>query len=137
MKQTILFFTALIVALLILFKLGKYTYISGDLSLEIGMTIIAGVFFVAGGYLNRKPIRKKPIPIQKINSEKISQLGLSKREYEVLIEISAGLSNKEVAEKLFVSESTIKTHVSNLLLKLDARRRTQAIRKAKDHHIIA
>jgi len=57
-------------------------------------------------------------------------------ESEVLQAISEGLSNKEIAEKLFLSESTIKTHVSNLLVKLNAKRRTQAIQIAKEHQII-
>ena len=54
----------------------------------------------------------------------------------ILKAISEGLSNKEIGEKLFVSESTVKTHVSNLLVKLDAKRRTQAVQKAKAYHII-
>ena len=75
--------------------------------------------------------------IDKINLfRKIEELGLSKREYEVLQEIALGLSNQEIADKLFVSESTIKTHVSNLLIKLDAKRRTQAIRISKSLNII-
>ena len=54
----------------------------------------------------------------------------------MLQNISEGLSNKEIAEKLFLSESTIKTHVSNILLKLDAKRRTQAVQRAKAFQII-
>lgn len=73
----------------------------------------------------------------KIDKNQIKQLGLSAREYEVLVEIKNGLSNKEIANKLFVSESTIKTHVSNMLLKLDVKRRTQAIQKAKELQIIS
>ena len=68
--------------------------------------------------------------------QKIEELGLSKREYEVLKEIANGLSNKQIADRLFVSESTVKTHVSNVLLKLDAKRRTQAIRVAKQMGIL-
>ena len=66
----------------------------------------------------------------------IDELGLSKREYEVLKEVAFGLSNQEIADKLFVSESTIKTHVSSLLVKLNAKRRTQAIQVSKDFNII-
>ena len=54
----------------------------------------------------------------------------------MLQNIAEGLSNKEIAEKLFLSESTIKTHVSNLLVKLDAKRRTQAVTIAKSHQIL-
>ena len=86
--------------------------------------------------INKKTLRKKAIPDISINTEKIAELGISKREYEVLLQISKGQSNKEIADELFVSESTVKTHVSNLLLKLDAKRRTQAIQKAKNMGII-
>ena len=73
---------------------------------------------------------------KEIDKEKIEELGLSNREYEVLEQIAQGLSNKEIAEKLFVSESTVKTHVSNLFIKLDAQRRTQAIQIAKESGIL-
>lgn len=66
----------------------------------------------------------------------IETLGLSKREYEVLCELAKGHSNKEIASLLFVSESTIKTHVSNVYTKLDVKRRTQAIQKAKQLQIL-
>jgi ATP/maltotriose-dependent transcriptional regulator MalT len=62
--------------------------------------------------------------------------GISKREYEVLILIAQGLSNREIAEKLFVSTHTVKSHSSSLFAKLDVRRRTEAIKKAKDLWII-
>ena len=68
--------------------------------------------------------------------KKIKDLEITSREYQVLQCISEGLSNKEIGEKLFLSESTIKTHVSNLLLKLNAKRRTQAIQIAKTYKII-
>lgn len=136
MKKTVFVFSALIIAILALFQLSKYAYISGDISIEIGIAVIALVFFVIGVYINKKSLRKGNIEPQKIDSEKIEILGISKREYEVLIGISEGLSNREIADKLFVSESTIKTHVSNLLVKLDAKRRTQAIQRAKALQIL-
>ncbi|MBO0323823.1 response regulator transcription factor [Muricauda sp. CAU 1633] len=137
MKKTIFVFSALIIALLVLFQLSKYAYLSGDISIEITIAIIAIAFFFIGIYINQKALRKKENAIPPIDLEKIEQLGISQREYEVLIEISKGLSNKEIADTLFVSESTIKTHVSNLLVKLDAKRRTQAIQKAKDLQILS
>ena len=136
MKKTIFVFSALIIALLILFQLSKYAYISGDLSIEFVIAVIAIVFFIIGVIINKKTLRKKAIPDISINTEKIAELGISKREYEVLLQISKGQSNKEIADELFVSESTVKTHVSNLLLKLNAKRRTQAIQKAKNMGII-
>lgn len=136
MKKTVLTFGLLILALLVLFQLSKYTLVSGDSNIEIVMAAVAVVFFSIGIYLNKRSLHKSVLPDSEIDFEKIDVLDLSKREYEVLKEISLGLSNKEIGDKLFVSESTIKTHVSNILVKLDAKRRTQAVQIAKEMHII-
>lgn len=136
MKKTILVFGLLILALLLLFQFSKYAVISGNLNSEIVIAIIAIVFFFIGVYLNKKSLHKQYNNYAEINHKKIEDLAISKREYEVLLGISDGLSNKEIGEKLFVSESTVKTHVSNLLSKLNAKRRTQALQIAKDLKII-
>ena len=134
MKKTVFVFSALIVALLLLFKLSEYTYLSGNITIQIAIGTVAIVFFIVGIYINKKSLKKEKIDF--IDHQKIEELGISKREYEVLVQISKGFSNKEIADVLFLSESTIKTHVSNLLVKLDSKRRTQAIQKAKDLHIL-
>lgn len=136
MKKTVLVFSLLILALLLLFQFSKYTVISGDLNIEYIMAIIAIVFLGIGIFINKKTQKQPKTFNNQINLQKVEELGLSKREYEVLKEVALGLSNQEIAEKLFVSESTIKTHVSNLLLKLNAKRRTQAIQISKDLNII-
>jgi len=92
------------------------------------------VFLGIGLYINKRGTSNTSSDL--INHTKIKNLGISSREYEVLVEIAKGLSNKEIGEKLHVSESTVKTHVSNLLVKLNAKRRTQAIQIAKDLSII-
>ena len=138
MRKTILVFSALIIALLVLFQLSQYSVTSGNWKIEFVIAGIAVVFFIIGVYINKKSLQKDPpsnISVT-INEEKIAALGISKREYEILGKIHEGLSNKEIAEQLFVSESTVKTHVSNLFVKLDAKRRTQAIQKAKEYQII-
>lgn len=136
MKKTIFVFTLLILALFLLFQLSKYAMISGNLNFEIVVAVIAIVFFFVGVYLNKKSLHKKKVISTEINHKKIQDLEISNREYEVLQAISEGLSNKEIADKLYLSESTIKTHVSNLLVKLNAKRRTQAIQIAKEFQII-
>lgn len=136
MKKTILVFALLIVALFTIFKISKYSIVFGNTSIEYIITIIAVVFFVIGIYINKKSLHQPLKLATEIDAQKIEELEISKREYEVLKGISLGLSNKEIADKLFISESTIKTHVSNLLVKLDAKRRTQAIQIAKDHNIL-
>jgi DNA-binding NarL/FixJ family response regulator len=136
MKKTILVFTLLILAIILLFHISKYAIISGNLNFETTIAIIAVVFFFIGVYLNKKSLNNRKAVETEISHQKIQDLEISHREYEVLQAISEGLSNKEIADKLFLSESTIKTHVSNLLVKLNAKRRTQAIQIAKEHQII-
>lgn len=71
-----------------------------------------------------------------IDDAMLEELGISKREYEVLQLIAKGMTNKQVADVLFVSENTIKTHIANLFAKLDVNRRTQAVQRAKELNIL-
>ena len=136
MKKTIFVFSSLIISLLILFQLSNYSLLFGSSKLEIIIALIAIVFFITGIVVYKKIVFKKPILKNDIDHQKIKDLGITKREYEVLKEVAKGHSNLEIANKLFVSESTIKTHVSNILLKMDVSRRTQAVQKAKELNII-
>lgn len=137
MKHTILVFGGLILACLLLFRVSEYALVSGDLKVEIVLAVTALLFLGIGLYLRRSPpAEPKPLPVSQINEEQLKSLGLSNREYEVLGHIAAGLSNREIAETLFLSESTVKTHVSNLLSKLDVKRRTQAVERARVMGII-
>ncbi|MEM8764102.1 MAG: response regulator transcription factor [Bacteroidota bacterium] len=137
MKKTIFVFSALIISLLVLFKISTYSYTSGNSRIEYVISGIAIVFFGIGLYINRRSPSKKNLEPKAINLGKLDDLGISKREYEVLVQIAKGLSNKEIGDTLHLSESTVKTHVSNLLVKLDAKRRTQALQRAKELNIIA
>lgn len=136
MRKTILVFSLLILAVLLLFKFSQYTIDSGNVKTEIVISVIAILFFSIGVYINKKSGSASPNRSHNIDHEQIKSLDITAREYEVLTSISEGLSNKEIGEKLFLSESTIKTHVSNLLLKLNAKRRTHAIQIAKRLKII-
>lgn len=136
MKKTIIVFSLLILALLLLFQISTYAIVFGNLKVELAIAIIAIVFLIVGIYINKKSLRKSVINSPEINHQKIKDLEITSREYEVLQAISEGLSNKEIAQELCLSESTIKTHVSNLLAKLNAKRRTQALQIAKNYKII-
>ena len=135
MKKTILVFGALILALLVLFQMSKYSITANNLQIEYVIAAVAVLFFIIGLLIQKKIKNEKSVSTE-IDETKIADLGISKREYEILTKISEGLSNREIAEKLFVSESTVKSHVSNLFVKLNAKRRTQAIQKAKALKII-
>lgn len=136
MKKTVVLFGSLICIMLSLFQLGTYAVFSPGLSPEIILVAVAVIFFLTGTLLNYGNLQKKQPVQQEINTIKLQALALSTREYQVLKEIAFGLSNKEIATKLYLTESTIKTHVSNLFVKLNAKRRTQAIQIAKKMGII-
>jgi ATP/maltotriose-dependent transcriptional regulator MalT len=71
-----------------------------------------------------------------LNAQKLKEVGLTAREHEILALIAQGLSNREIGEKLFVSENTVKTHSSRLFEKMQVNRRMQAVEKGKDLGLI-
>lgn len=138
-RRTILIYAAAMAVLIGLLKFVEYQYFVRDIPLEFYVGTVAIMFTAlgiwAGLRLTRPKIVRSADPFQ-LDEANLRTLGISKREYEVLELIAQGLSNQEIAERLFVSTSTVKTHVSSVLAKLDARRRTQAIQRAKELHII-
>jgi two-component system, NarL family, response regulator LiaR len=148
-KKHILLYGLLGGALIALLKIIEYRYLVLERSVEIYGGLIAVVFAVTGIWLGLKLTRKTvevrevqvPVPVPTRgpftrNEEKLEQLGITRRELEILELIAAGLSTREIAEKIFVSENTVKTHSSRLLGKLGARRRTQAVQLGKDFGLI-
>lgn len=127
-------FGLLALALIGLLYLSKYSLFMRDRGQEVMIAVIAlaliGLGILISGY-----VKKQNNP-DEIDKAKIKKLGISQREYEVLSLINEGKSNLQIAELLFISESTVKTHVSNLLVKLDAKRRTEAVTQAKKMNII-
>ena len=142
MRPIIIGFGLLILSLLILFRIAEVNFIQGNVKLEIIVAIAAVIFFVAGLYINHRNTLQEQNTTQQaehrgvIDFEALKRSGLTNREHEVLIKMAAGMSNQEIAQSLFLSESTVKTHVSNILFKLDAKRRTQAIQVAKQKNIV-
>ncbi|WP_305982735.1 response regulator transcription factor [Roseivirga thermotolerans] len=139
MFKVILRFGLIIAALLILFQLSKMSLLIPDTSSDLILGLVGAAFIGLGIYLGLK-FRKVEIvevgPVIEIDEQQIEALGLTEREMEVLRLIASGLSNVEIGEKLFVSENTVKTHVSNLFVKLDVKRRTQAVTRAKELRVI-
>ncbi|SNT29619.1 transcriptional regulator, LuxR family [Ekhidna lutea] len=117
--------------LMVLLQVIHYKAMVRDIQMELFGGIIGLLFLVFGIWLGMKLFNKN-------TSEKYdgSKLGLSKREVEVLELLAQGFSNQEVADKLFVSLNTAKTHISNIYTKLNVKRRTQAIQKARDLALI-
>lgn len=147
-KATIIYSISL-AFLLFLLKWLELRFIIFDHSFEIYIGFIAIIFTALGIWLALKLSKPKieTIVVEKEvyvprdenfvpNTSLISELELSKRELEILNLMAQGLSNDEIAAKLFVSLSTVKTHNQNLFVKLDVKRRTQAIEKARRLNLI-
>lgn len=147
-KATILYSISLAV-LLFLLKWLELRFIIFHHSFEIYVGFIAVIFTALGIWLAlklskpkiEKVIVEKEVYVTRgenfvLNTSLISQLEISKRELEILGLMAQGHSNEEIAAKIFVSLSTVKTHNQNLFIKLDVKRRTQAIEKAKRLNLI-
>ena len=116
-------------------KYAEYRFFVKDLSVEFYIGVVALMFTILGVWVGKQLTRKKIIVVDpnfSLNESNLEKLGISKRELEVLELIAQGMSNQEIADKLFVSPHTVKSHSSNLFVKLNARRRTEAIKKAKE-----
>lgn len=148
--KLIILYGAALAILLFLLKWLELRFIIMDHAFEIYAGAIAIIFTSLGIWLALKLTKPKvttvvvekevyidkevPVPFNggfTLNEQALSKSGISKRELEVLQLIARGFSNQEIADHLFVSLNTVKTHSSNLFLKLDVKRRTQAIEKAK------
>jgi DNA-binding CsgD family transcriptional regulator len=147
LKKTIFLYGLLGGVLIAVLKLIEYRFLVVEHSLEIYGGLVALLFSMVGIWLGLKltktketvVVREVPVPAPDrfvVNSARLDQLGITPRELEILALIAAGLSNRQIAEKLFVSENTVKTHSSRLFDKLDAKRRTQAVQLGKAAGII-
>lgn len=151
-KQVLLYAAALVV-LLVLLQVLQYKLLLLNHAYELYILFIALLFTGLGIWLALKLMKPKTkietVIIEKTVYEKVyseeellaiekekQKLGLSIREQEVLQLMAEGLSNQEIADRLFLSLPTIKTHTSNLFFKLDVKRRTQAIEKARQLRLI-
>jgi NarL family two-component system response regulator LiaR len=133
--------------LLTLLKWLEIRYVVFQNSFEIYAGAIALIFTMLGVWLALKlakptKIIEKEVFINRVdefvfNQAAADNLGLSNREIEVLQLMANGLSNQEIADELFISLNTIKTHISRIFEKMNVKRRTQAIELAKNRSIIS
>lgn len=138
-KRTIFLYGLSLAALIFVLKYFEYRLFVRDLSLEFYVGLVAVFFTVLGVWAGLRLTRKKIVvasPDFLLDETALEKLGISKREKEVLDLIAIGLSNQEIADKLFVSLNTVKTHSSNLFQKLEVSRRTQAVQRAKELRLI-
>jgi len=133
MKQSVYIFGGISITLFFLFQLSKYCLYFFDNSFSGYLLFLAAITFITiGFYFSRI------IPFHgKSKSQKIRKDSrLSRQEYKILCLMNEGLSNYEIAENLFIAESTVKKHVSNILNKLKAKRRTEALKIGRELEII-
>ncbi len=163
MRKHVLIFGLVGGLLIAVLQAVEYRYIVVERSVEIYGAIVAAIFASVGIWLGRKIartrdiIREVPVEVpvevrvevpvevrvevpaatEFVRDErKRDALGITPREMEILELIASGLSNKEIAERVHVSENTVKTHSSRVFDKLGARRRTQAVQLAKEQRLI-
>ena len=147
MKRYVLLYGLIAGIFIAALKWIEYRFLVVDYSMEIYGGLIAASFAALGVWLGlRLTGKKERIVIKEIpapagepfrpDHSKREALGITPRELETLELIARGLSNREIAEVLFVSENTVKTHSSRVFDKLGARRRTQAVQFAKELRLI-
>ena len=143
MKRHVLIYGLLGGVMIALLRWSEYRFLVVEHSIEIYGGLIAAIFAGLGIWLGLRLTRPPqkivvrdvpavaPIPFAR-DAKKREDLGITPRELEVLELIAQGMSNREIAEKLFVSENTVKTHSSRVFDKLGAKRRTQAVQLGKE-----
>jgi DNA-binding CsgD family transcriptional regulator len=148
MRKQVLLYGLLGGALIAALKLIEYRWLVVEHLVEIYGGLVAAVFAGVGIWLGLKLTRHTetvvvrevmvPAPADFVRDQrKLDSLGITPRELEILELIAAGLSNKEIADRVHVSENTVKTHSSRVFDKLGARRRTQAVQLGKEFRLIA
>ena len=147
MKRQVLIYGLIGGLLITVLKWTEYRFLVIEHSIEIYGALVAALFAGLGIWLGLTLTRKKPAVILKevptaaagpfaADEMRVSELGITARELEILGLIASGLSNREIAGRLFVSENTVKTHSSRLFDKLGAKRRTQAVQIGKNAGLI-
>jgi DNA-binding CsgD family transcriptional regulator len=147
MKKQILIYGLLGGVLVTLLRWMEYRFLVLEHSLAIYGGLVAVTFASVGIWLGLKLTRPKETVVVRevavpvggpfaLNTKKVEELSITTRELQILQLMADGLSNREIAEKLFVSENTVKTHSSRVFDKLGARRRTQAVQMGKSYGLI-
>jgi len=145
--REILIYGACLGLLIALLELTEYRFLVVERSVQLYAALVGALFAGVGIALGltlqrRRPaviVKEVPVPVEGpfvVDEQRVSELGITPRELEILGLIASGLSNREIAGQLFVSENTIKTHSSRLFDKLGAKRRTQAVQIGKASRLI-
>jgi len=134
--KTLLIYGTSLAMLAWVLQLVQFKYQVRVLPVEWYVVIIAVFFTALGIWAGHRMTGRNPQAEFKPNEKARAYLGITDRELEVLTLLAQGHTNKQIAEQIFVSGNTVKTHVSHLYDKLEVSRRTQAVMKAKELHLI-
>jgi DNA-binding CsgD family transcriptional regulator len=133
---TILIWALILAAGAFALRWMEFQYLARAFPWRVYIALIGAVFAAGGVWVGwRLAARAAPAPFQR-NTAAQATLGVTGQEMKVLEHLAAGRSNKEIAQALGLSPNTIKTHIANLFAKLEVGRRTQALAKARDLHLI-
>ena len=144
---TVVLYGLALAALVFILKYFEYRFLIRDLSVEVYIGMVALLFTALGIWVGSRLLqRKKAAPAEpphapdeaavRLPAGQAGSLGISARELDVLRSMAQGHSNQEIADKLFISLPTVKSHSSSLFGKLGVKSRTQAVLKAKEARII-
>jgi two-component system, NarL family, response regulator LiaR len=153
MKRHVLIFGVVGGLLIVTLQYTEYRFVVIEHSVELYGALIAGIFAAFGIWLGLRITRRREtiretVVVREVaapalvegrdvepfapNMVQQQALGITARELEILALVARGLSNREIAAELFVSENTVKTHCSRAFDKLGAARRTQAVQRGKE-----
>ncbi|MFQ5524785.1 MAG: response regulator transcription factor [Thermoanaerobaculia bacterium] len=136
MKRTILLYSLTIALAALFLQWLEYQRAVRTFTPEFYSVALATAFLALGIWVGRRLTARHPRAGFEKNTQALDYLGITEREVEVLELLAQGHSNKEIADSLFVSPNTVKTHLAHLYDKLEVARRTQAIQKAKALRLI-
>jgi len=135
MKKEILYYGLIVALVILLAKGADYNLFAQHISTEVYSSILIVLFTGLGLWFGLRFTTPKVVVetmvVEQLDQIKLLANGISEREYEILHLVTQGYTNQQIAEQLFISLSTVKSHLQNTYQKLDVKNRTQAIQKAK------
>jgi len=134
--RTALAYGALLAVIAVVLQWLQFRLLVHTHPAEVYLALFALACMALGGWVTLRLLHRPPLAPFEVNTRAQQSLGISDREFEVLGLLAAGNSNKQIARQLEISPNTVKTHVARLFEKLEAKRRTEAIGRARELGLI-
>lgn len=139
LKKILLIYGSILALLMLLLQWWDYRLMLHDITVEVYVAVIATFCTALGvwaGLRLTRQTRTEVVQIGSVPKTNREEFDISEREYEVLRLMAEGCSNREIADRLFISTNTVKSHAANLFFKLEVKRRTQAVHEARRLNLI-